>query len=65
MSANAPQQKNTIIQPSILYESESFGKMVYLSENLKIISSIQEQSIGHVSFVTQPQTTFDRVSQIE
>ena len=65
ISTNSPQKKNTSIDPSVLYESESFGKMIYLSEDLKIFSSIHEQSVGHVSFVTQPQTTFDRILQIE
>ena len=65
ISTNSPQKKNTLIQPSVLYESESFGKMVYLSEDLKIISFIHEQSVKHVSFVIQPQTTFDRILQIE
>ena len=46
-------------------KGEYLGKTVYLSEDFKIISSIFEETIVHNSFVIQPQTTLDKVAQIE
>ena len=65
ITSNVPQKKSITTNPSIISQSESLGKTVYLSEDFKIISSIFEETIVHNSFVIQPQTTLDKVAQIE
>ena len=65
IASNVPQKKSTTTNPSIISQSEYLGKVVYLSEDFKITSSILEQTIVHNMFIVQPQTILDRVSQIE
>ena len=65
MTSNDPQKKSSSINPNTISQSEDLEKVVYFSENLKISSSIFEQSVVHNMFVEQPQTSLDRISQIE
>jgi len=48
-----------------MFTSDSLGKMIYLSESLHITSLIFEQTLALNSYITQPQATLDRISQIE
>jgi len=65
LATNSPLKKNPISHPTVMLTSDSLGKMVYLSERLDIISSIPQQIVSLNSYITQPQATLDRVSQIE
>jgi len=65
IASNSPQKKSSAINPTIISESEHLGKTIYLSEELNLISSILQQTVGHNSFVIQPQATLDRISPIE
>ena len=53
VATNSPLKKNTAIGSDIIIESENLGKTVYLSEQLNLISSINEQTVVHHPLVAQ------------
>ena len=63
--SNQPSKKDSIDYSSISYTSESFKKLVSLSEKLDIKTSLSEQQIQFNTFLKQPQATLDRISQID
>ena len=65
LATNSPLKKNPVAHPTFISTSDSLGKLIYLSESLDITSSILEQTIAFNSYITQPQATLDRISQID
>ncbi len=65
IATNSPLKKNPVLQPSVMSTSDSLGKIIYLSESLHSASSILEQTVAFNSYISQPQATLDRVSQID
>ena len=65
IASNSPQKKTSIEQPLIMSTSDTFGKTIYLSENLDINSSMFEQTVQFASFIPQQPATIDRTSQAD
>ncbi|MCH8085908.1 MAG: hypothetical protein IIC15_05745, partial [Thaumarchaeota archaeon] len=57
IETNQPPTKDPIGYNSVSYSSESFKKLVSLSESLDITTSTSEQQIQFNTFVKQPQAT--------
>ena len=65
LESNKPADDKPIESANVVDGQDSFTKFVFFSESLDIKSSLVENQIYLKPFVVQPQTSIDRISQID
>ncbi|MCV0430675.1 MAG: hypothetical protein K5781_03740, partial [Nitrosopumilus sp.] len=65
IKSNPPQKKNSEVNSNTVSESGHSKTNISLSEDLNLISSALEESVLHITFISQPQVIIERITQTD